>query len=239
MELIDAVMRQDLDAVNHLLLNPRINVNFADEHGQTPLMIAASNGNVNIGQKLIDSGANINQADVDGETPLIIAAANDQKDFVVLLLEQPNINVNAAKLLSYDGMTALVVAVRFVERHHPNAIDIVDILLNSGADPNIPDSKGDAALTHAIVSNNETLFTLLIAHGADVNQKNKLGKPPLMYSVGILSAMKYLLTVPGLDIDATDHLGKTTLMYSAQRKSFGKECVAILLDAGADPLIKS
>jgi len=44
MDLIEAVRENNLDAVNQLLLNPRIDLNVNDENGNTALIYAAGKG---------------------------------------------------------------------------------------------------------------------------------------------------------------------------------------------------
>jgi ankyrin repeat protein len=104
MELIEAVRENNLDSVNRLLLNPRIKVD-QDENEDTPLLVAAETGNVDIGLRLIQAGANINQRNYNGETPLMVAVLKENKDFVILLLEQQTIAVDIPE--KHQGKTPL------------------------------------------------------------------------------------------------------------------------------------
>jgi ankyrin repeat protein len=239
MELFDAVGREDLDAVNQLLLNPRINVNITDGGGQTPLIMAAVFGNVAIGYRLIESGADINHVDDDGDTPLIIAVRGGQDQFVVLLLEQPGINLEATTIRPIVGDTVLLIAMERLRIDQISALNVIEMLLRSGANPNVINSNGLTPLRIAILNRLPDLVKLLIDSGADVNQKNNVGRTALMSASlqASVDSLDYLLTVPGIDIDATDIVGKTALMVAAAENR--AITVSTLLAAGADPLIVS
>lgn len=245
MSLIEAVRSNDLDQVNRLLLNPRVNINQVDDNGDTPLIWAALDGNVEIGQRLIESGADVNKVNHGGYTALHNAARASRKDFVVLLLEQPNISnsINSKTLIGY---TALYLAVEYVCVNQGVNLDIVEMLLKSGADPNIVSANDSTPLTLAIATPKVDLIKLLVENGADVNQRinvsqgNTHGRPLLMRAVETyMIALKYLVTVPGLDIDATTSTGMTTLIYAAKLAlpALKDNTISVLLSAEADPTL--
>jgi ankyrin repeat protein len=239
MELSQAVRDNDLDSVNRLLLNPKVDVNQTNVNGATPLIMAAITGNVEIGNKLIERGANINHAARLGQTPLILAVQQNRKDFVILLLEQPNININAVNIDEMGGATALMINVSSITRDRQDITDFAELLLESGADPNIPDAQGNTPLTMAVIHVYLELIKLLVKYGADVNWKNDVGKNLLMTAAIYPNVFSYLLTIPQLDIDATNNNGNTTLIYLVQQGLFLGQQVPELLAAGADPLIKN
>jgi excisionase family DNA binding protein len=57
-------------------------------------------------------------------------------------------------------------------------LDIAELLLHSGADPNIAGYGGDTALHQAVEAEATDLVRLLMAHGADPDTKNTSGKSP-------------------------------------------------------------
>jgi hypothetical protein len=73
-------------------------------------------------------------------TPLTSAAYRGNRDVVALLLAQPGINIDAQDV---DGFTALTWAVGH------GSLDIVDLLVQAGANPNIKNRFGESATTLA------------------------------------------------------------------------------------------
>jgi Ankyrin repeats (3 copies)/Ankyrin repeats (many copies) len=62
------------------------NINFADNHGETPLISAAREGHANVIKYLLKHGANINAKRSDGTNVLIAAAENGHIEVVRVLL---------------------------------------------------------------------------------------------------------------------------------------------------------
>jgi hypothetical protein len=61
--------------------------------------------------------------------------------------------------LSVDGTTALVAAVQ------QNKVDFVDLLMNHGADPTVPDDKGHTPYFYIHAGNGDCLRSLLVHAG--------------------------------------------------------------------------
>ena len=56
-------------------------------------------------------------------------------------------------------------------------VDVVQILIEAGADPNKTDENGRSALNTAASKGHEDIVKLLIDAGADLNVKGKWGTP--------------------------------------------------------------
>jgi ankyrin repeat protein len=106
--------------------------------GQTALMLAAGEGNVDAIRSLIAAGASVDAQSKSGFTPLLFAVRNAQLDAARLLLEHGA----DANDIAPDGTSALNVAVL-------NAFyEVASVLLDHGADPNLPDAR--ASPLHSI-----------------------------------------------------------------------------------------
>ena len=92
-------------------------------HGLTPLLVAASTGQIDLVRALLSQGAKIDAPSADGRTALIAAAQKNQKEIVQLLVAA-GANLNAA---TRGTGTALEVAERTDET------EIAALLLAAGA----------------------------------------------------------------------------------------------------------
>lgn len=86
--------REGREDIVQLLLDAGANINLSSKKdGDTPLIIACSEGHVKVAQKLIAAGASVNGPNTGGWTPLLYAAYYGHKEVVELLLaEGANIN---------------------------------------------------------------------------------------------------------------------------------------------------
>lgn len=121
---------------------------------------------------LKDSPEVINYKNASGFTPLILASYYGNVEVAALLAKHvKEINVNS------DSGTALMAAV------FKNDIVITKILLDLGADANIPDPNGTTALHYATRFSNKEIIKLLVAYGADLNLKDSKGFSVLDYAL--------------------------------------------------------
>ncbi|KAJ7887644.1 ankyrin repeat-containing domain protein [Mycena olivaceomarginata] len=157
------------------LLTRGADVNACGLYGG-PLQVAFDTQNVNIARLLIENGADV---DLQGEhgPALTIAAWYGFESIVILLLKR-GVAVNAsggrckfalhAALTNRRGEIArlLIEKRRRSRRGHE---DLVQLLINSGADPN---AHGGMALLQASRDGHENAVRLLLKHGADVNTRD-------------------------------------------------------------------
>lgn len=121
----------------------------------------------------LGTGVNINQGDKDGRTPLMHAVLDDEADgrFVRSLLER------GADVTTHDReqkWTALHFAAR------DQKAQIVEILIQSGADVNALDSFGNTPLWRAIMNDrvDVEVIGILLRNGADPDKANRKGVSP-------------------------------------------------------------
>ncbi|XP_014663506.1 PREDICTED: ankyrin repeat domain-containing protein 50-like, partial [Priapulus caudatus] len=111
----------------------------------------------------------------------------------------------------------------------------VRILLSHGANPNATDSHGQTSLYDAARSGRLDIMRLLLEAGADPNVAQKMsGETPLVRAAWVgKKAMVRMLLSHGANPNAADSYGDTSLNYAA---CFGLlDIMRLLLEAGAVP----
>ncbi|KAJ6016529.1 hypothetical protein N7540_011120 [Penicillium herquei] len=121
-------------AIVELLLNtPGIQVDSRDATGRTPLIMAASLGEISVSNRLLESNAAINAEDEEKWTSLCWAASNGHDQAVEFLLRVPGVCVDHK---DRQGRTPFSIAAK------RGFIHIMHLLINNGADPHLPDKEG-------------------------------------------------------------------------------------------------
>ena len=234
------------------LLAAGANPNLAREDGEFPLHYAAAQGNPDIVQALLDNGALANALHAEtGKSPLDVASArNDrERDAIVQLLIQggavhrvhleeiPNIiatdggiekleqalaedaDVNEA---TGEGITGLHVAAEL------NRGDYAEILLDSGAKPDLQDNQGRTALMVAIEAAHDYpgVVQALLFEGANPNLARSDGNFPLYLATELgLDSVVDMLLFFGKDIEVNQkhsRSGKTTLKLAKEMFDSGR-----------------
>lgn len=130
--VIYAVQQNAPAALKALLLSPATDVNVRNAQGETALMYAALQGELETVKLLIARGAQVNHP---GWTPLHYAASGGQLSVVQLLLEH-HAYIDAA---SPNGTTPLMIAAR---QQRPT---VARFLVEQGADPTLRNDSGWSA----------------------------------------------------------------------------------------------
>lgn len=139
-----------------ILLNAGTDVDAEDSNGHRPLDYAVENANIEAVKVLLNAGADVNAKNkIWGRTPLYGAAQN-QKTFRA-----------AIKPLSE------------LMQHNSDSLEVIKILINSGADVQVKDSRDDTPLHLAAFNiRNPEIFKALVEIGADIRAENKDGETP-------------------------------------------------------------
>jgi len=125
-----------------------------------------------------------------------------------------------------DGSTLLILAVK----KQPN---LVQYLIDGGADVNVRDRNGMTALSYAIGKKNSIIQALINA-GADVNTKSEIGMPLIPWVAYSRPELVQTLIDAGADVDVTDSSGVTALMAASSRRQPLLSAVQALINAGAN-----
>ena len=237
-ELFAAVHKTDFVAVQSAL-KKRANPNVCDEHGNTPLIIAASLGDDAIVRLLLEYDANPDNVNLETQTALIWAASEGHATVVNLLTPE---GTDTAVNLHRDsgGNTPLHFA---AANGH---FEIVKHLIRCGFPVDIQNDTGHTAIGLAC-RNPGILHTLraqtvslLVEKQCSVNLGDKNGLTPLMRAAAAsLNLVVKLLIENKADINAQARTGDTALTMATKhtiRRGDGASVgtMRALIDAGCN-----
>ncbi|XP_071481796.1 uncharacterized protein [Diadema antillarum] len=235
-----AAARNQLDVVQ-LLLETHVPVDIPTRKEQyTPLHLAAQNGHERILRVLAQSSADLNKQTKLGLTALRIAAENRREEAVRFLAgteakhdvrDVKGFNPlhyaafrNMAPIVQYlikmkrakvdapnkEGVTPLHLTAQ--EGHR----DVMEILLNAGADPDSQTFKGHTPVMQACWAGHLECVKLLHTKGAELGETDNDGCTPIHFATVSkqLNIVKYLLD-SGVDVNAAQCEGYTALHFAA------------------------
>lgn len=163
-----------------------------DTGGVSALIIAVDRLNTTLAELLLKHGVDRNAQDNNGFSALHYAVANDDTAMVRILLSygaDPNLHDRGGKGLlhmvsSRAGWIPLLENYRssmdlsYRNSEFANDANVLKLLIAAGARVNDPDSNGNTPLHYACMYNRLSGAQYLLAHGADVNARNKKGQTP-------------------------------------------------------------
>src|ERR1700733_1759841 len=153
-----------------LFIENGANASGRNRDGWSPLTFGALGGSVEVGRLIIEAGADVNSQSWDEAwTPSLQAAENRQHGFMRFLI-QNGADVDAK---TKNGTTALILSAREDETDMTADLQAVEILLRSGANPNLADASGVTPLMIAARCEGSDLVRLLLQFGADPNVEDK------------------------------------------------------------------
>lgn len=199
--LDNAARRGDVEMLRALL-----RAGIRDPNAKTQALTHASfAGKMDAMRLLIESGANPTAPDV-----LVQASASGIPAVVQEILKyKPDANGRGQ-----DGATALIACLQayHYKDRDVNLKEVVRMLVNAGADPNIADDKGKTPLIANALD--LEIAQMLIAHGANVNAQAIDGFTPLL-NAGTVELTRFLLEHGADPFAKTDH-GQTALDWAKQ-----------------------
>ncbi|XP_073713269.1 caskin-1 isoform X3 [Misgurnus anguillicaudatus] len=246
-ELLQAVKTEDLMTVQKLLQRPKhgkakllgsakkVNVNFQDTDGFSPLHHAALNGNVEVISLLLESQAIVDIRDQKGMRPLHYAAWQGKSEPMKLLLKSSS-SVNGQ---SDEGQIPLHLAAQ--HGHY----DVSEMLLQHQSNPCIVDNAGKTPLDLAcefgrvgvvqLLLSSNMCAALLEAKPGDSTDPNGTSPLHLAAKNGHIDIIRLLIQA-GIDINRQTKAG--TALHEAAL--CGKtDVVRLLLDSGINATVRN
>jgi ankyrin repeat protein len=190
-EIHMVIIRSDYDTLRELLEQDFEQVNLRNLSGFTPLHLATIKNDETSAKLLIQYGADVNNRAQNNDV------YNDISDEVADLVEE----------LDYIGKTPLHIAME------QDSLELVELLLENGASPEIPTSDGEYPIHLASqIHDSEDFVLTLIDHGVNINRRDEHGNTALHYAVlNGNDVMIEVLLESGADVNIQNNYGKTPL----------------------------
>ncbi|CAG5088633.1 Similar to RF_0381: Putative ankyrin repeat protein RF_0381 (Rickettsia felis (strain ATCC VR-1525 / URRWXCal2)) [Cotesia congregata] len=223
-----AVRNRDEKLIDYLIhRGANVNESSADKD-ETPVFIAAKNGDTKVFKKFYHLGAYIDSRPLWDLPPFLMAAHCGHFEIIKYLIQQ-GFDVNKT---DPDYGTSLL--------HHaaasPNT-ELVEFLLDNNAEIDAKSVKGETPLVYAILHGRISTAKLLLARGAGIySVRSSISESTLMHDVHNKQFyLKNLLSLdePETDINILNKAGQTILHYKYSTGCRGENSY-IILDAGVD-----
>jgi ankyrin repeat protein len=185
------------------LVEKGIDINTKDNYGETALIKSYENDNFDILKYLIEKGLDINTKNYKGYNPLLISCMWPYFELIENLIKEYKADIHVT---DNDGNTPL----HLVFHCEYPEIEIVEFLLDNGANINAKNNRGENVLRCACEHYGiEDIIKLLIEKGADINMKDNKGRTALKAACETedLPVVK-LLIENGANVNIKDIYGK-------------------------------
>lgn len=192
------------DLFNYILDQSNQLVNSQEAGGWTPLVIAASKGNLRLVKILLDRGADVNAKTYMDQTALYVSANNGFINVVNILLDHgADAKIRVKKSYESAAIAAITsghlhILKRLID-HEPELLKLptvsgatilhaaaqigressVEMLLKAGAQVDLKKKDGTTALSCAAALGHANIVKLLLSHGASLEGRNGFGATPL------------------------------------------------------------
>ena len=216
---------QNHAVVVEVLIDAGADIEAKNNKGRSPLIESSCCGRLDVVEVLLKAGADVCVADHEGHTCLTLAAHFGHTKTVRYLAAFPEVDMNQR---GRRGQTALHMAV-----HHIHA-DVVEVLIDAGADIEAKDENGRSPLHRASEKGAIAIVQLLIKAGAGVRVTDNNGATCLILAAycGRIETVRYLVRLPEVDMNQRGSKGRTALHMAVHH--IHADVVEVLIDAGAD-----
>ena len=212
-------------AVCRVLIDAGADLHTKNEKQRSPLHYACGSGTLDVVKMLVRAGAGVRATNDKGWACLHIATIHGHTDTVRYLVGLPDVDVNH-RVTEYHE-TALH------RSSHPTRADIVQVLIDAGAEVEIRNKYGYSPLHYACLSGATDVVKMLVRAGAGVRAQTDAGETCLAYALisRHIATIRYLVGLPDVDVNHLSAHNHTVLHFAVLDHA---SRVQVLIDAGAD-----
>lgn len=258
-----AIRHNEIDIVK-LLVKEGIDVNSRNAYGETPLQLAAEFSEVKTLKFLLKNGAKINEHGFNELTAIHRAVMSSNIENIKFLVKKgadindvDYQNKTVLHLANYDNIELVMYLADNVKdinardelkrtclhyaAYNSNNINVINYLIEKGANITLTDKDGRTPLIYAIMEsendNKIDIVRFLIKNGSDVNSADVINNSPLHYCVGGTNPkILKLLLDNGAKIDSLNIEGQTAFHTALRANDINT--AKILIKNGAKVNIK-
>ena len=207
-----AARYNNLDCLKILIEKGQADKNQTGPGSQTPMHLAAAYNSIEVADWLCENGGNVTKKDKFGRTALVLSVMNGNYKITNLLLKRGAPYNLPDKSKNYPMHYAAAYGQQ----------DILEILMEAGADPNVMNSWNINPITVGVLKGHLGWVKKVLSYPAvNVNCKDDNGKTLLMNSLASLSEdtqpfIQILLEDKGADSNLQDLEGHTVLHHQSK-----------------------
>ncbi|GJQ80550.1 hypothetical protein Trydic_g19955 [Trypoxylus dichotomus] len=225
------------ERILRLLLERGAHVNLQDAYNRTPLHHVIYGNRLDVVKLLSDNAADFDLLNEIGYASLQ-ARAREKNDTTLQLrlskkvkkgvhymddemdlertLYQDRVNI-ILLLLGKQAGTKLLQGKSAIA--HIKTDNVVRLLLQEGADVNVPDENGEVVLYFALYARRSNAVKLLLENGANINVQNNLGDTPLHVAAAMITVSAiHLLLDKRASVNIQNVYGETALQIAVRGK---------------------
>jgi len=207
-----------------------------DDSDRIAVLRAIERNDVAALEKLLAAGFDTDRGLNDLGEPAVVVATSLRKTACVTALARSGARMDAVGASHRSAMDVFMTGKGGVELGRP--LEVLEALLQGGANPNRPNMFGTPPLIRATEAGDAEVFTLLRRYGADINVRrscqradpNCMGKGDSVLHVVHDAKLAGIAIEQGAEVDALNAAGSTPLTHVASA-----EIARLLLDHGANP----